>query len=88
MREYYYLNFEYKQGYFKALQDVKNYFDSHSDVLKKHKMYNAKKLPILLQAFLDNWDKMVYEGDNIEITIKEVQNEHNTVKKQNTVVGE
>ena len=69
-RDYYYLNFEYKQGYFKALVDVKNYFDSHSEMLKCYKMYNAKKLPVLFQAFIDNYQKMIYEGDSIEITIK------------------
>lgn len=44
----------YRQGYIKALIDVKNYVDSHSHVMKHYKLYNSKKLPMLLQAFIDN----------------------------------
>lgn len=47
----------YRQGYIKALIDVKNYVDSHSHVMKHYKLYNSKKLPMLLQAFIDNADE-------------------------------
>ena len=59
----------YRQGYIKALIDVKNYVDSHSYVMKNHKLYNSKKLPMLLQAFIDNADEMIAMGDMIELTL-------------------
>lgn len=34
----------YRQGYIKALIDVKNYVDSHSCVMKQWKIYNSKKI--------------------------------------------
>lgn len=61
----------YRGGYLKALLDVKNYFDSHSDMLKHLRMYNSKKIPLLLQAFVDNADKMMLEGDNIDFVFDE-----------------
>lgn len=63
----------YRSGYFKALLDVKNYFDSHSNVLKHLRMYSSKKIPSLLQAFIDNRERMILEGDDVEIKL-EVQN--------------
>ena len=62
-------NFLYRQGYFKALLDVKNYFDEHSESLKHLKMYNSKKIPLLLQAFIDNADEMIMWGDEIELEL-------------------
>ena len=62
-------NFLYRQGYFKALLDVKNYFEKHSESLKHNKMYNAKKIPLLLQAFIDNADEMIMWGDEIELML-------------------
>ena len=62
-------NFLYRQGYFKALLDVKNYFDKHSESLKCLKMCNSKKIPLLLQAFIDNADEMMMWGDEIELKL-------------------
>ena len=59
----------YRQGYIKALIDVKNYVDSHSCVMKQWKIYNSKKLSMLLQAFIDNADEMIAMGDMIELTL-------------------
>lgn len=59
----------YRQGYIKALIDVKNYVDSHSYVMKQWKIYNSKKLSMLLQAFIDNADEMIAMGDMIELTL-------------------
>lgn len=63
------VNDGYRQGYFKALLDVKNYFDSHSEVLKHYKMYNAKKIQLLLEAFLENVDLMIICGDHIDLKL-------------------
>ena len=60
-------SFDYRNGYFKALLDVKNYFDSHSETLKNNKIYNSKKIPKLLQLFIDNCEKMMMYGDEIEL---------------------
>lgn len=62
-------NFLYRQGYIKALLDVKNYFDKHSDALKYNKMYNSKKIPLLLQAFVENADEMIMWGEDIELML-------------------
>lgn len=62
-------NFLYRKGYFKALLDVKNYFDTHSDNLKYLKMYNAKKIPLLLQAFVENADEMIMWGEEIDLKL-------------------
>lgn len=65
-----YHNSSFEKGYFKALLDVKNYFDTHSDSLKINKMYNSKNIPKLLQAFIDNRERMILEGDSVEIKIE------------------
>lgn len=70
-REYSRRSFEFQNGYFQALLDVKNWFDTHSDSLKLFKMYNSKKIPLILQAFIDNREQMMLEGDTIELTIKD-----------------
>lgn len=57
----------YRQGYIKALIDVKSYVDSHSDVMKWNKLYSQKRLPLLLQAFIENADEMIAMGDMIEL---------------------
>ena len=68
----------YRQGYIKALIDVKNYVDSHPCVMKQWKIYNSKKLPMLLQAFIDNADEMIAMGDMIELTLTF---DHKSIKK-------
>lgn len=63
------MNLDYNQGYFKALVDVKNYFDSHSDVLKHLRMYSSKKIPLLLDAFIRYHEKMIIVGDQIDLKL-------------------
>ena len=63
------MDFSYRQGYFKALLDVKNYFDTHSETLKNLKMYNSKNIPLLLQAFVENADTMMFYGDNLNLKL-------------------
>jgi hypothetical protein len=58
----------FKQGYDKALLDVKNYFERHSIAMKQNKMYNQKGINALLQAMLDNIEIMREEGEFIEFT--------------------
>lgn len=62
-------NFLYRQGYFKALLDIKNYFDTHTNSLKHLKMYNSKKIPLLLQAFVENADEMMMWGEDIDLKL-------------------
>lgn len=62
-------NFLYRQGYFKALLDIKNYFDTHTNSLKHLKMYNSKKIPLLLQAFVENADEMMMWGEEIDLVL-------------------
>lgn len=62
-------NFLYRQGYFKALLDIKNYFDTHTNSLKHLKMYNSKKIPLLLQAFVENADEMMMWGEDVDLVL-------------------
>lgn len=60
----------YRQGYFKALLDVKDYFDYHSESLKHNRMFNSKKIPLLCQAFIDYHETMMtYGGSDLELTL-------------------
>lgn len=87
----------FRGGYLKALLDVKNYFDSHSDYLKYERMFNSKKIPLLLQAFIDNADRMMIEGDQIELVfvknkdtkeMKIVINDFMSIQKDKIILNE
>lgn len=60
----------YRQGYFKALLDVKDYFDYHSESLKHNRAFNSKKIPLLCQAFIDYHEVMMtYGGSELELML-------------------
>ena len=59
----------HRQGYFKALVDVKNWFDQHSETLKCNKMYNKKGISLMLNAFLNNMDTFMKYADFTEFIV-------------------
>lgn len=67
------MNYEYetiyKQGYDKALLDIKNWFEGHSISLKQNRMYNKKDINLLLDAFLYNSDTFIKYGDFTEFVL-------------------
>lgn len=60
----------YRQGYFRALLDVKDYFDYHSASLKRYRAFNSKIIPKLCQAFIDYHEiMMTYGGSELELIL-------------------
>lgn len=60
----------YRQGYLKALMDVKDYLDYHSESLKHNRAFNSKKIPLLCQAFIDYHEVMMtYGGSELELIL-------------------
>lgn len=53
----------YDRGYFKALLDINNWFEYHSADLKFTKAYTAKRVPVLLKAFVENSDYLKEYGE-------------------------
>ena len=57
-------------GYTKALLDVKEYFEFHSESLKHNKAYNSKVIPVLIDSLIENRDEMMrIGGRNLELII-------------------
>lgn len=60
----------YKNGYNKALSDVFNWFEKHSESLKFHKMYNNKSILALLKCMSNNSESMLELGEDCDFIIK------------------
>ena len=52
----------YMGGYTKALLDVKDFFEYHSDALKRSRCYNSKMIPVILQGLINARHKMIEVG--------------------------
>lgn len=50
-------------GYTKALVDVLNWFEGHSEDLKFHKMFNCKGVIAILKALIDHREELRVTGD-------------------------
>ena len=57
----------YRQGYDRALLDVKEWFERHSAALKGLRMYNQKNIGMLLSEISKNADTFQKFGDDTEI---------------------
>lgn len=64
---------DYAHGYQKALQDVFNWFNGHSESLTFNKMYNRQGVALILKCMADNADTMQKLGDSIEFMIHDEQ---------------
>ena len=53
----------YIGGYTKALLDVTNWFENHTQALKDEHLYNAKGIRKVLSALLDNRAELRETGD-------------------------
>ena len=63
------LDTTHKQGYDKALLDVKNWIERHSESMKYHKLNNAKGIMMLMNAFIENSEKLREYGDYTEFIL-------------------
>lgn len=59
----------YRDGYFKALLDVKNWFEQHSNSMRYFRMYNAKGLTKILNAMIKDIEQFMEQGEDLEIVI-------------------
>ena len=57
----------YRNGYQKALLDVKNWFERHSASLKWCRMYNKKHVEMLLNAICKSADTLMEFGDDTAV---------------------
>lgn len=57
----------YRDGYQKALLDVKDWFERHSNSLKWCRMYNRKDVEMLLNAICKGADTFMEFGDDTAV---------------------
>jgi len=57
----------YRQGYDRALLDVKEWFDRHSMLLKMERLYSKQGIDLLLNALIENSERFSVEGDEMEL---------------------
>ena len=60
---------DYENGYKQALLDIKNWFYRHSISLTQARMYNRKKIEMLLSYFSSHSELFQREGEDMEIYI-------------------
>lgn len=53
----------YTGGYLKALLDMRNFFETHSEALKFNRLYNQKGVMQLLDALIYNRGELMATGD-------------------------
>lgn len=78
------LNGDYNRGYTKALLDVKNFFEEHSEAMKYNKLYSHKGISAVLSALIQNHEELretgtvdnsIVEKDKKSIIICKAKNE-------------
>ena len=69
----------YNRGYTKALIDVQNFLESHSEAMKYNKLYSHKGISAVLSALIQNREELreagtvgnlIVEKDNKNIIIR------------------
>lgn len=60
---------DYENGYRKALEDVVNWIERHSESLKHSKLNNRNGIIRLMKAMWSNCDVMMKYGENTEIML-------------------
>ncbi len=61
---------DYAHGYQKALSDVKNWFNNHSDTLKYHRMFSSTGVLTILSAMEKNSEIMQDCAEDTEFNFK------------------
>lgn len=71
----------YRQGYDRALLDVKEWFDRHSMLLKNERLYSKQGIGLLLNAFIENSERFSVEGDEMELYYNKNEKKMECVKE-------
>ena len=75
------LNGMYNKGYTKALLDVKNFFEYHSDSIKYNKLYKYNGIMAILSALLEYRDELRDMGSIEDLIIKKDKDSITLIKK-------
>ena len=68
------LDGQYNAGYIKALIDVKNFFEDHSEAMKRCHLNNQKGISALLKLILENYEELRETGDIENVIVSKQQN--------------
>lgn len=60
---------DYEHGYKKAITDIKNWFDRHSESIRYFRMFNKKGIHQILSEIEKNSDTFIEKGEFTEIII-------------------
>lgn len=71
----------YRQGYDRALLDVKEWFDRHSMSLKRERLYSKQGIDLLLNALIENSERFSVEGDEMELYYNKNEKKMECVKE-------
>ena len=74
------LDGRYNAGYIKALIDIKDFFEDHSEAMKLYHLNNQKGISALLKFILENHEELRETG-TIENTIVSRQQNKIVIKK-------
>lgn len=74
--------FDYRKGYFKAILDMKNMLENHTDALKYNKSNNAIGIIAILSCILTDIDKFMQTAEMTEFIINK-ESKHPVVKYVN-----
>lgn len=58
------------RGYTKALLDVQNFFESHSEALSTYKLFNKNGVTAILKFLIENRDELREYGNIEEILVR------------------
>lgn len=64
------LNGEFIRGYTKALIDVQNFLESHSEAMKYNKPYSHKGISAVLSALIQNHEELRETGEVDDLIVK------------------
>lgn len=64
------LSGDYNRGYTKALIDVQNFFESHSEAMKYNKLYSHKGISAILSALIQNREELGETGEIDDLIVK------------------
>lgn len=64
------LSGDYNRGYTKALIDVQNFFESHSEAMKYNKLYSCKGISAVLSALIQNHEEFRETGTVDDLIVK------------------
>jgi hypothetical protein len=58
------------RGYTKALLDIQNFFESHSEALSTYKLFNKNGVTAILKFLIENRDELREYGNIEEILVR------------------